>query len=755
MGWVNCDLLQCSIACSVETGGGATLWPIMQPYHRPLFLASMAVFLFGCQNATTTMNASEPTPPQAVKKPFAMTVHGHTRNDEYHWMRLSEEQRNAAEPDAHTREVVAHLEAENAYCDSMLAPVAALREELFKELKARIKESDMSVPYRENGYWYHSRYEEGKEYAVQVRRKDVEGAQEEDFLDENAMALGSTYYDLGDFEISPRNGLVCYSEDKVGRRQYELRFKDLSTGKDLPDVITNTGGGCAWADDRTIFYPRKDETLRSYRIYRHELGTDEANDVVVFEEKDPGFSCDVYRSRSDAFVMITTESTTSSEHLILSVKESKGDFRVFLPREEDHEHTAMHVPGIDGAAGKWYIVTNWKALNFRLMECAEGDTGNKRKWKEVLAHRADVFLEDVDVFKDHLVFTERREGLTHLVVRRLSDGKEHEIAFHDPAYVCYSGTNPEWASDKLRYGYTSLTTPSSVYEHDLNSKTDRLLKQQEVVGSFSPANYASERIWIAVRDSVKVPVSLVYRKGTVLNGTSPLVLYGYGSYGISIDPTFSSSRLSLLDRGFVFAIAHIRGGEELGREWYETGKMEDKMNTFNDFIDCGDALVRLKYADPARLYAWGGSAGGLLMGAVVNMRPDLWNGIIADVPFVDVVTTMLDESIPLTTGEFEEWGDPKEKEAYERMFSYSPYDNVKDQAYPAMLVGSGFHDSQVQYWEPAKWVQRVRDHQQGDAPILLHVNMEAGHGGASGRFSALKDVARNYAFLLWRARKVE
>lgn len=717
--------------------------------HRPtLFVALAALVVTACQNASSPMNVTELAPPQAARKPFEITMHGHTRTDEYHWMRLSEEQRNAPEPDAHTKEVVAHLDAENAYCEAMLAPVKQLREDLFKELKARIKETDLSVPYRENGYWYHARFEEGKEYAVQVRRKDEADAAEHDFLDENDLAKGTTYYDLGDFEISPQNNLVCYSEDRIGRRQYELRFKDLNTGKDLPDVITNTGGGCAWADERTVFYPRKDETLRTYRIYRHELGTDEANDVVVFEEKDPAFSCDVYRSRSDRFVMITTESTTSSEHLLLSVDEPNGTFTPFLPREEDHENTVIHVPG---APGKWYIITNWKALNFRLMECAEGQTADKRKWKEVIPHRAEVLLEDVDAFKDHLVITERRDGLTHLVVRRLSDGRRHEIAFQDPAYVCYSGTNPEWNTDKLRYGYTSLTTPSSVYEHDLNEGTDTLLKQQEVIGSFDAKNYTSERIWVVARDGVKVPVSVVYRKGTPLNGTSPLLLYGYGSYGVTIDPIFSSARLSLLDRGFVYAIAHIRGGEELGREWYETGKMEDKMNTFNDFIDCADWLVKNKYSDPERLYASGGSAGGLLMGAVVNMRPELWNGVIADVPFVDVVTTMLDESIPLTTGEFEEWGDPKEKEAYERMLSYSPYDNVKDQAYPAMLVGTGFHDSQVQYWEPAKWVQRLREHQKSNAPILLHVNMEAGHGGASGRFESLKEVARNYAFLLWRA----
>ncbi|HMC97553.1 MAG TPA: S9 family peptidase [Flavobacteriales bacterium] len=689
-----------------------------------------------------------PAPPVAIKRPHPLTAHGHTRNDDYYWMRLSEEQRDAHPPDARTREVIEHLNAENAYTEEVLMPVKQLREELFHEMKARIKETDLSVPYRENGYWYRFRFEEGQEYAVHMRRQDSPQAKDEDFLNENLLAAGSAYFDLGDFEVSPGNGLVGYSVDKVGRRQYELRFRDLATGTDLPDVIDNTGGGCAWADDRTVFYPRKDHTLRSYRIYRHVLGADPSTDVVVYEEMDAAFSCDVYRSRSERFVMIATESTMSSEHLYLSVEQPMGPFAVFLPREEEHEHSVMHVPG---SPGGWYILTNWKAQNFRLMECTESDTRDKRKWKEVLPHRRDVLLEDVDTFKDHLVFSERREGLTHLRVRKLSTGAEHEIAFNDPAYVAYTGTNPEWDTDKLRYGYTSLTTPNGVYEHDLNTKTDVLLKQQEVVGDFDASRYASERIWVTARDKARVPVSIVYRKETGRDGTAPLLLYGYGSYGNSIDPTFSSSRLSMLDRGFIFAIAHIRGGEELGREWYENGRMEHKQNTFNDLIDCAEALVKREYADPHRLFAWGGSAGGLLMGAVMNMRPDLWNAIIAEVPFVDVITTMMDDSIPLTTGEFDEWGDPKEKEAYERMLGYSPYDNVRDAVYPALLVTTGFHDSQVQYWEPAKWVARLREHQKGDAPILLHTNMEAGHGGASGRFEALKEVALNYAFLLMRA----
>lgn len=720
--------------------------------HRPLLAATMLCTV-ACSDAPPDAmhDTSWPAPPVAAKEPKEITAHGHTRVDEYYWMRLSEAQRQADPPDEHTRKVLDHLVAENAYTQAVLAPVAGLREELFKEIKGRIKETDLSVPYRENGYWYHYRFDEGKEYAVHLRRKDVEGAQEEELLDENKLAEGKAFFDLADYDISPNNNLVAYGVDVVGRRQYTIRFRDLTTGQDLPDQVANTGGSCAWADDRTVFYTRKDSTLRNYRVYRHELGSDPVTDVLVYEEKDMAFSCDVFRSRSDRYVMITTESTMSSEHWWLPVDDPKGVFRVFLPREEDHEHTAMHIPASATRPAHWLILTNWKALNFRLMECAEGATADKSKWKEVLPHRADVLLEDVDAFRDHLVFSERRDGLTHIRLRRLSDGAEHEITFNDPAYVAYVGSNPEWDSDKLRYAYASMTTPNSVFEHDMNTRVDVLLKQQEVVGTFTPAAYVSERVRVKARDGAMVPVSIVYRKGTPLDGSSPLLLYGYGSYGYSLDPAFSSSRLSLLDRGFVYAIAHIRGGEELGREWYEQGRMEHKVNTFNDFIDCADALVERKYADPERMFAWGGSAGGLLMGAVVNMRPDRWRGIVSEVPFVDVVTTMLDESIPLTTGEYDEWGDPNEKEAYDRMLSYSPYDNVKDTAYPAMLVLTGLHDSQVQYWEPAKWVQRLREHQQGPQPILLQTDMDAGHGGASGRFEALKEVALIQAFLLWQA----
>ncbi|HEY0978601.1 MAG TPA: S9 family peptidase [Flavobacteriales bacterium] len=701
---------------------------------------------------------ANPSPPQAAKDPHVLEAHGQQRMDEYHWMRLSEEQRNAAEPDAHTARVMAHLQAENAYSDAVMAPIKDIQESLFAEMKARIKETDMSVPYRENGYWYSFRYEEGKEYPIHMRGKALpDGSAPNDFellLDENKLAEGHTFFDLNDLEVSPDNRLMVYSQDTVGRRQYEIRFRDIATGMDLPDRITNTSGGGAFADSNTFFYARKDRTLRSYRIFRHILGTDEKSDVVVYHEKDPAYSCDVYRSRSERFVVISTDSTMSSEEWLLPVSDPLGAFKVFATREEEHEYSIQHVPGFapDGspAPGKFYIVTNWEARNFRLMECPENAT-DKASWKEVIPHREDVMLEDVDLFKGHMVVSERREGLVHLRIQDLASGQEREIAFNDPAYVAYSGTNPEWDSTGFRYGYASLTTPSSVYEQDLVTGMTVLLKQQEVIGEFDPRNYHSERIEATAKDGTRIPISLVYRKGTPRNGTAPLLLYGYGSYGINVEPNFSSARLSLLDRGFIFAIAHIRGGEELGRAWYENGRMEHKMNTFTDFIACGEHLKAQGYADPARLYCMGGSAGGLLVGAVLNMRPDLWGGAVAEVPFVDVVTTMLDDSIPLTTGEYDEWGDPNEREAYDRMLAYSPYDNVKPQRYPALLVTTGYHDSQVQYWEPAKWVARLREHQQGDAPILMHTNMEAGHGGASGRFERLKEVARIYAFLLQRA----
>lgn len=702
-------------------------------------------------------SSTDPMPPSAGHEPLSLVVHGRERTDEFAWMRLSEAQRSAKLPDAHTRRVTDHLQQENAYTEQVMAPLAALRKDLFAEMKGRIKDGDISVPYLENGFWYRFRYDPGAEYPVHMRApaladKDRVPEDFTDFLDEPAMAAGHDYFDLADFEIAPGNRLMAYSLDTVGRRRYEIRFRDLETGQDLPDVIGHAGDGGAFADDRTFFYVRKDRSLRNARVFRHIMGTDPATDVPVFHERNRAFSCEVYRSRSDRFVIISTESTLSSEHRLLPVGDPLGTFNTVFPRERKHELSIMHVPGGPGpgAPGKFYILTNWKARNFRLMECPEERTA-KEHWTEVVPHRPEVLLEDVDVFRDHLVLTERANGLVQIRVRQLSTGREHTIDFHDPAYVAYSGVNPDWDTTKFRYGYSSLTTPNSVIEHDLVTAQDRLLKQQEVVGEFDPERYISERVWATAKDGTRIPVSLVRRKGPGTEEPAPLLLYGYGSYGINVEPVFSSARLSLLDRGFVFAIAHVRGGEEMGRAWYENGRMEHKMNSFTDFIACAEQLRADGHADPRRLYCMGGSAGGLLVGAVMNLRPDLWDGVVAEVPFVDVVNTMLDATLPLTTGEYDEWGDPRDPDAFAGILAYSPYDNVHNARYPALLATTGFHDSQVQYWEPAKWVARLREHQLGNQPLLLWTNMEAGHGGATGRFERLEEVARAYAFLLGRA----
>lgn len=683
--------------------------------------------------------------------------HGPVRTDEFAWLKLSEEQRNAGVPDAQTRRVIDFLEHENAHTEQVLAPLAQLRQTLYAEMRARIKEDDLGVPYRENGYWYRYRFDPGAEYPVHMRApvladKNQVPAVFTDFLDEPALAAEHEFFDLADFEISPGNGLMAYSIDTVGRRLYEIRFRNLATGEDLPDVITHASEGGAFADDRTFFYVRKDRSLRNARVYRHIIGTNPASDEEVFHEKNRAYSCEVYRSRSDRFVVITSESTLSSEHRLLRTDDPMGRFQLLFPRERRHELSIMHAADSADPAGPgtFYLLTNWKARNFRLMQCP-GNRTEKSAWTELVPHRTDVLLEDVEVFVDHLVLTERVNGLVHLRIRQISSGREHQVRFNDPAYVAYGGTNPDPDSTKFRYGYSSLTTPSSIFEHDLLAGTDKLLKQQEVEGGYDAAQYMGERIWATAADGVQVPISVVHRRDLPMDGLAPLLLYGYGAYGITVEPVFSSARISLLDRGFVFAIAHVRGGEELGRAWYEDGRMEHKMNSFSDFIACGELLASDGHADPKRIYAMGGSAGGLLVGAAMNMRPDLWDAIVAEVPFVDVVNTMLDPALPLTTGEYDEWGDPRQPDVLQRMLAYSPYDNVHDADYPALLATTGFHDSQVQYWEPAKWVARLREHQMGDRPLLLWTNMEAGHGGATGRFERLQEVARIYAFLLGRA----
>jgi oligopeptidase B len=700
---------------------------------------------------------AHPQPPRIEKEHQEFALHGTVRTDDYGWMRLNEEQRATSSPDARTKRVITHLEQENAYAEKVLQPVAALREALFLEMKARVKETDVSVPYRENGYWYRHRFDAGAEYPVHMRAPALPGSDEPpaeyaDFLDENAMSKGFDYFDLADFEIAPGNRMMAYSLDTIGRRRYEIRFRDLETGRELPEVIQHAADGGAFADDKTFYYVRKDRSLRNARVFRHILGTAPANDVEVFHETNRAFSCEVYRSRSDRYVIISSESTLSSEHRLLRTDDPLGEFQVLFPRRRKHELSIMHVPHEDDPAkpGKFFLLSNWKARNFRLLECPEDNTAPEA-WKELVPHRTDVLLEDAEVFRDHWVLTERINGLAHLRIHCISTGKEHEVRFNDPDYVAYGATNPEWDSRKFRYGYTSLTTPTSIFEHDLSSGRDRLLKQQDVLGGFDASRYVSERIWATANDGARVPISLVYRRDTELHGKAPLLLYGYGAYGINVEPAFSSARLSLLDRGFVLALAHVRGGEELGRAWYEGGRMEHKENTFTDFIACAEQLLADGYADPGRLYCMGGSAGGLLVGAVMNMRPELWDGVVAEVPFVDVMNTMLDATLPLTTGEYDEWGDPREEKAYLRMLRYSPYDNVHTADQPALLATTGFHDSQVQYWEPAKWVARLREHQAGQRPILLWTNMEAGHGGATGRFERLREIALIYAFLLGRA----
>ncbi|MCE7039353.1 S9 family peptidase [Dyadobacter sp. CY312] len=663
-------------------------------------------------------------------------MHGDLRNDEYYWM--GDFFRTGPDSDL----VVNHLKAENEYTETMMAGTNKFQSDLFSEMKSRIKETDESVPVFSNGYYYYTRSEEGQQYFKYCRKKGSLSAPEEMLLDVDAMAEGHSYYSVSGFNISPDNRLLAYGVDTVSRRQYTIHVKDLETGELLSDSIFPTSGGSEWGNDnQTLFYTATNpKTLLSEKIKRHKLGTDETLDVVVYTELDNSNYIGVGKTKSEQFIVIASSATMSSEYMILNADTPEGDFTVFQPRMKDVLYDIEH------QNDKFLIVTNKDALNFRLMETPLDKTGVEN-WKEVIANREDVLLEGIDVFRDFLVVTERKNGLLQLRIRNNGSGEEHYVDFGEPAYAAYTGSNPEFNTTSLRYIYTSLTTPNSVYDYDMQTKAKELKKRQEVVGGYEPANYVTERLYATSHDGQQIPISLVYKSGFDKNGESPLLLYAYGSYGNSMDAGFSSNRLSLLNRGFVFAIAHVRGGQEMGRQWYEDGKLFKKKNTFDDFIACGEYLIAENYTSKAHLYAEGGSAGGLLMGAIANIRPDLWNGIIADVPFVDVVTTMLDESIPLTTNEFDEWGNPKEKEFYDYMKSYSPYDNVGAKDYPNMLVTTGLHDSQVQYFEPAKWVARLRVHKTDNNILLLKTNMEAGHGGASGRFEYLKEIALQYAFL--------
>ncbi len=706
--------------------------------YRSITFAGLVLTACTTMNETKNTAFSFPnaTPPVATIKPDTIsTKHGSFRIDNYYWLRERE-----------NPEVISYLEAENTYTDTLMADTKALQDKLFQEIKGRIKEDDESVPYKDGSYFYYSRYEKGGEYPIYCRKKNSLQAPEEVMINANERGKGHDYYNLAGMEVSDNEELVAFGEDTVSRRNYTLRIKNLKTGEIYPDAIPNTeGGSYAWAtDNKTIFYVlRHPETLLGYQVWRHELGTDRTKDVKIYEEKDDQFYMGLYRMKSKKYIAIVCDHNgVATEYQLLDASKPQGNFTVFLPRTHGHEYSVEHYQN------KFYIRTNWQAQNFRLMEVPEAKTADQQAWTEVIAHRPDVYLEGMEVFVNHLVVEERKEGLLHLRVMNQKTHQEHYLNFGEPAYTAYASTNPDFNTTILRYGYTSLTTPQSTYDYHMDTKETTLMKQQEVVGGYNKDQYVSERVYATARDGARIPISIVYKKGFEKNGTQPLFQYAYGSYGASMDPTFSVARLSLLDRGFVYALCHIRGGQEMGRQWYENGKMLHKKNTFTDFVDCTDFLVKEKYSSYDHIYANGGSAGGLLMGAVANLAPEKYKAIIADVPFVDVVTTMLDESIPLTTGEYEEWGNPNEKQYYDYMLSYSPYDNVGKKNYPHMLVTTGLHDSQVQYWEPAKWVAKLRTLKTDKNVLLLKTNMEAGHGGASGRFRAITEVVFKYAFVL-------
>jgi oligopeptidase B len=671
--------------------------------------------------------------PIAKKINHIIKTHGHERTDPYYWMR-----------DRENPEVINYLNEENGYLKEVLKETEGLQDQLFQEMKSRIKEDDQSVPYFKKGYYWYSRYEQGSEYPIYCRKKGSLQAKEEIILNVNELAEGKSYCQVSGLAVSHNQRYLAYGLDVVGRRIYEVFFKDLETGETSSLTIPNTTGNITWAaDDQHLFYSKQDpETLRAHKIFRHEINSNSEKDVLIFEEKDEEFSCHVLKTKSEAFLLIHSESTISSEIRFVDASQPLGDWKVLQARIPHLEYAADHYED------HFWIRTNHQAQNFKVVK-APVDNPGLENWEDFIPHREDVLIEDFDLFSGFFVSQERSNGLTQLLIKPWDGSPGHALDFGEEAYTAWIGHNPEFDTEILRFGFNSLVTPASIFDYHMVTREKELLKQQEVVGGYDSTLYESARIWAQAEDGVMVPMSLVYKKSSFQpDGSNPLLLYAYGSYGYSSDAYFSSNRLSLLDRGFVFAIAHVRGGEDLGRKWYEDGKLLKKRNTFTDFIACAKHLIDENYTRADRLYGMGGSAGGLLIGAVINMRPDLFDGVIAAVPFVDVVTTMLDESIPLTTGEFQEWGNPKFEEYYHYMLSYSPYDQVEAKAYPNILVTSGLHDSQVQYWEPTKWVAKLRDLKTDENLLLLHTNMEAGHGGASGRFQALKELAMEYAFLV-------
>ena len=675
---------------------------------------------------------SQNTPPKATKKPFKLIKHGDIRIDNYYWLR-----------DRNNPEVIDYLNKENQFFEVQTASYKHLEKTLFEEMKARIKQEDESVPVYENGYYYQTKFFKGKEYPVYTRRKGHLNAPEEILFDVNKMAKDYTYYNLTGIEVSPDNRYAVFGEDTTGRRQYMLKIKDLKNNKILDLQIQNTTGNAVWSNDnRYLFYTKEDsETLRAYRIYRHHFGDDPVNDVLIYEETDETFDVFVTKSKSKKYIYIASFSTLTTEYQFLDADKPEGDFKIFARRQKGIEYNLFH------RDGEFYVLTNKdNAVNFKLMTAKTTKTEMKY-WQEYILHRLEVMLEDVEIFNDFIVLQEREEGLNKL--RILMNYDDFYINFDEETYTLYISYNPEIDTHKFRFVYNSMTTPTSIIEFDIDTREKKVLKEQEIPdGKFDKNNYLSKRIWVKSRDGKQIPVSMVWHKNTALTQSNPLLLYGYGAYGITIDPGFSANRLSLLDRGFIFAIAHIRGGEYLGRPWYEMGKLLHKKNTFNDFVDVALHLIKHGITSKEQLYAMGGSAGGLLIGAVINQAPQLFKGVVAKVPFVDVLTTMLDESIPLTTGEYDEWGNPNEKVYYDYIKSYSPYDNIEAKPYPNLLVTTGLHDSQVQYWEPAKWVAKLRELKTDNNLLLLYTDMESGHGGASGRFKSLKDTARDFAFII-------
>ena len=692
------------------------------------FLLLMIILLQSCD-----MKKNEIIEPRAEKINKIMTMHNHERIDEFYWLNERGNQK-----------VIDYLNSENDYRNSYMEDYKGLENELFEEIKSRIKEDDSSVPYLDNGYYYYTRFEKGKQYPIYCRKKDDLKNDEEILIDVNKMSQGHEYFRIGGIDISPNNKIMAYSVDTISRRLYTVHFKNLETGEKNTHTISNTSGGVSWANDNmTLFYNQKNtKTLRTEKVMRHSFNQNQKDKEVYFE-KDDEFNLYSYKSKSGKYIIIVSGKTISDEIRFLNANEPKGDFKIFQKRVDGLEYS------IDHLNDKWYVRTNINdSKNFKLMVCDEDKTSSDN-WEEFIKHRKNVLLEGVEVFNDFFVITERENGQRRFNVISNKDGESHYIDFEEEVFSAYSSVNSEINSKTFRYGYSSMTTPNSTIEYNLIKKTKTVLKEAEILGgTFDKNNYESMLVWADARDGKKVPISLVFRKDTYKKGKNPLLLYGYGSYGSTNSAGFSSVRLSLLDRGFVYAIAHIRGSQYLGREWYEDGKMFNKKNTFWDFIDSAKYLGNNSYVDRDQIFAMGGSAGGLLMGAIANMEPEVFKGIVAAVPFVDVVTTMLDETIPLTTFEFDEWGDPKDEDSYYYMLSYSPYDQVEEKDYPAIFITTGYHDSQVQYFEPAKWIARLRDKRTNKEPLLMYCNMDAGHGGASGRFEAYKETAMEYAFLI-------